>query len=133
MPYLIDTSWVIDHLAGVPEATELLAQLAQDGIAISIITYMEAFQGTERDPEPSTAQAKLDRFLEAAPIVPFSPEVACRCARLREVLRKLNQRVRARALDLLIAATALEYDLTVVTQNIDDYDDIPGLRVFPTT
>ena len=44
MPYLVDSDWVIDHLANVPEAVQLLDRLAQDGIAISIITYMEAFQ-----------------------------------------------------------------------------------------
>jgi len=130
MAYLIDTTWVIDHLAGVPEATELLSKLAEEGIAISIITYMESFQGTERDSEPEAAQAKLNRFLDAAPIVPFSPEVARRCARLRETLRKQQRRVRARALDLIIAATALEYDLRLVTQNVDDYEDIPGLDLY---
>jgi tRNA(fMet)-specific endonuclease VapC len=133
VPYLIDTTWVIDHLAGIPEATELLAQLAEEGIAISSITYLEAFQGTERDPEPETAQAKLDRFLDAAPIIPFSPAVARRCARLRETLGKPGKRVRARALDLIIAATALEYDLTLVTRNTKDYADIPGLRLSPRT
>lgn len=131
MPYLIDTPWVIDHLAGLPEATELLSQLAEEGIAISIITYMEAFQGTEREPDPRLAQAKLDSFVQAAPIVPFSREVARRCARLRETLKKQKRSVRSRALDLLIAATALEYDLTLVTQNIADYADIPGLSLAP--
>jgi tRNA(fMet)-specific endonuclease VapC len=129
VPYLIDTTWVIDHLAGIPEATELLDQLADEGIAISIIAYMEAFQGTERDPEPAAAQAKLERFLDAAPIVPFSPAVARRCARLREALAKQGKRVRPRALDLIIAATALEYDLTLVTRNLRDFDDIPRLRL----
>jgi predicted nucleic acid-binding protein len=43
MPYLIDSHVVIDHLADVPESSALLARLAADGIAISIITYMEAF------------------------------------------------------------------------------------------
>ena len=38
MPYLVDTDWVIDHLANVGEAVRLLDRLAQEGIAISIIT-----------------------------------------------------------------------------------------------
>ena len=42
MPYLIDTDWVIDHLDDHPEARALLERLAPDGIAISIVTYMEA-------------------------------------------------------------------------------------------
>ncbi|HUZ03134.1 MAG TPA: hypothetical protein VMU89_22540, partial [Thermomicrobiaceae bacterium] len=53
--------------------------------------------------------------------------VARRCAELREELRRQDRRVRARALDLMVAATALQYDLTLVTRNIADYDDVPGL------
>lgn len=130
MAYLIDSDWVIDHLAGVPEATELLSKLSAEGIAISIITYMESFQGTLREDDPRTAQAKLDTFLEAAPVLPFTPGVARRCALLRETLARQKKRVRARALDLLVAATALEYNLTLVTRNTDDYDDIPGLKLY---
>ena len=45
MPYLIDSDVVIDHLDDSPPATQLLEKLATDGIAVSIITYMEAYQG----------------------------------------------------------------------------------------
>ncbi len=31
--------------------------------------------------------------------------------------------------DLRIAATALEYDLTVVTRNLRDFERVPGLQV----
>ncbi len=129
MPYLIDSDWVIDHLVGDPKATRLLEDLTGEGISISIVTYMEAFQGTEREGDPEVSQARLDVFLEAAPVIAFSPEVARRCARLREALRREKQRVRARALDLMVAATALEYDLTLVTRNLDDYSDIPDLKL----
>ena len=88
MPYLIDTDWVIDLLASVPEAVQLLDRLAQDGIAISIITYMEAYQGVERRPHPEEAQNKLSALLDSLPVVSLSPAVAQRCARLRETLRK---------------------------------------------
>lgn len=127
MPYLIDSNLVIDHLADVPEASTLLARLATDGIAISIITYMEAFQGVTRSPYPEEAHAKFRAFAKSIPVLPFSFAVAERCARLRETLRSHNKRVNSRALDLIIAATALEYDLTLVTKNTDDFKDIPGL------
>jgi len=130
MPYLIDTDWVIDLLASVPEAVQLLDRLAQDGIAISIITYMEAYQGVERSPHPEEAQNKLSALLDSLPVVPLSPAVAQRCARLRETLRKQGKRVNARSLDLIIAATALEYNLTLVTRNTEDYADVPGLKLY---
>ncbi len=130
MPYLIDTDWVIDLLASVPEAVQLLDRLAQDGIAVSIITYMEAYQGVERSPHPEEAQNQLSALLDSLPVVSLSPAVAQRCARLRETLRKQGKRVNARSLDLIIAATALEYNLTLVTRNTEDYADVPGLKLY---
>lgn len=56
--------------------------------------------------------------------------VARRCAGLREMLRKQGKRVNQRAFDLLIAATAIEHGLTLVTRNTDDYEDIPGLKLY---
>lgn len=91
---------------------------------------MEIYQGVERAGDPEGAEAELSAFLESVPILPFSPAVARRCARLRESLRRSGRRVNQRALDLIIAATALEHDLTLVTRNQDDYRDIPGLRLY---
>jgi predicted nucleic acid-binding protein len=127
MPYLIDSHLVIDHLADVPEASQLLSKLAADGIAISIITYMEVFQGVTRSPQPAEAHAKFRAFTKSIPTLPLSIAVAERCARLRETLRTQNKRVNSRALDLIIAATALEYGRTLVTKNTDDFKDIPDL------
>ncbi|TAK34689.1 MAG: type II toxin-antitoxin system VapC family toxin [Chloroflexota bacterium] len=90
---------------------------------------MEIFQGTLREPDPQFAQAKLDAFLQAAPILPFSLPVARRCAQLRELLKRRGKRVRARALDLVVAETALENNCTLVTRNTDDYVDIPDLKL----
>ncbi len=130
MPYLIDTDWIIDHLAQVPAAEALLSELAVEGIAISVISYMEAYQGTLRSPDPASAHAELQALANTMPILSLSIAVAQRCARLRESLRARGRRVRARALDLLIAATALEYQLTLVTRNVDDYRDIPDLELY---
>ncbi len=129
MTYLIDSDWVIDHLEEVPDANRLLDTLAGDGIAISMITYMEVFQGVERSPSRSDALVKLRAFLAAVPVLPVSFPVAERCARLRETLKAQRKRVNSRALDLINAATALEHNLTFVTRNIDDYKDIPGLKL----
>ena len=129
MPYLVDTDLVIDHLGQVKEATSLLEQLTPEGIAISIITYMEAYQGVLRSPHPTKARKHFEALLKTVPVLPFSPSVAKRCAQLRETLQKEGKRVKARALDLMTAAIALEHDLTLVTRNVEDYDDIRGLKV----
>ena len=131
MAYLLDTDVLIDHLAELPAATELIDRLAPAGIAISIISYMEVYQGILRSPDRQTAEATFADFIASTPILPFSPTVARRCAELREQLRQDGKRVRPRALDLLTAAIALEHGLTLVTRNTHDYDDIPDLDLYP--
>jgi predicted nucleic acid-binding protein len=110
MAYLIDSDWVIDHLSEVEEAVELLSHLVADGNAISIITYMEVYQGILRSPDKEQAQAQLEAYLVAVPVLPFSLGVARQCAQLRQTLKAQGKRVNSRALDLVIAATALELD-----------------------
>jgi tRNA(fMet)-specific endonuclease VapC len=127
MSYLIDSNIVVDHLLAVPTASVLLEQLAPEGIAISIVTYMEAFQGVEQSSDLEIAREKFHAFLAGVLILPLSFAVAERCARLRKTLENQNKRVNSRALDLIIAATALEYGLTLVTKNSDDFKDIPDL------
>lgn len=130
MPFLLDSDLVIDYLNGTPAAVQLLELLAEEGIAISILTYMEVYQGLQRSPNPEQAEQTVRDFLEKVPLIEFSPAVARRCARLRESLRKEGRRVNQRAIDLMIAATALEHDLTLVTRNIQDYEDIPNLKIY---
>lgn len=133
MPYLIDSDMVIGHLGNETAAVRLLDRLAVEGIAISIITYMEVYQGVERSPTLEDVQAKWVAFLVGVPVLPFSRSVARRCARLREELKCQGKRVSARALDLIIAATALEHNLTLVTRNTKDYTDIPGLKLYKSS
>ena len=110
MPYLIDTDWTIDRLAQVPEAITLLDRLAADGISLSIITYMEVYQGILRSTERAKAEREFDEMFAGVPLLPLSKEVARRCSLLREALKQQGKRVNQRALDLIIAATAIEYD-----------------------
>ena len=127
MRYLVDSDWVIDYLEGEPDALQLLLNLADEGIAISIVTYMEVYQGVARNPRRQDAEEELSRFLENVPVLPISRSIARRCAELRETLRAEQKQIQRRALDLLIAATALEHSLTVVTRNVQDYSDVPSL------
>jgi len=129
MAYLIDSDWLIEYLGGRAGAKELVDRLSATGFAISIITYMEVYDGILRSADPEGASRRFEAIVETYPVLPISPEIARRCAQLRETLRREGKRVRQRALDLLIAATALEFGLTVVTRNSEDYRDIPGLSL----
>ena len=130
MAYLLDSNLVIPYLADDPATVPLIERLASEGIAISIITYLEVYQGTLRSADPERAQEQFERFLAVVPTLSLSPAVTRRCARLREDLKGRGRRVRDRALDLVIAATALEHGLPLVTRNLADYEDIPELSLY---
>jgi tRNA(fMet)-specific endonuclease VapC len=129
MRYLIDSDVYIEFLWKDPGTTHLVEELLPAGVAISIVTYMESYQGTFRRPDPIASQTQAASIIGRIPVLPFSLETAERCARLRHDLSTQGRRVRSRVLDLMIAATALEYNLALVTRNRADYEDIPGLAL----
>ncbi len=131
MGYLLDSDVVIDHLEGIRSIQERIGQVEADETFISMVTYMELYQGVYRDPDPLRAEALLSTILNSVGITLFSEPVTRRCAMLREDLKRGGRRVRHRYLDLINAATALEYDFIFVTRNTVDYDDISWLRLHP--
>ena len=63
MSYLVDSDWLIDAFLGVPTAVNLLAQLRGDGLAVSIVSYGELFEGAVGAPDPAAELARFRRFL----------------------------------------------------------------------
>ena len=128
MTYLADSTFVIDSFTAQPFAVALLPTLLEEGLALSIITHMELWEGVYGDRERKAAERRLRLFLRPLTILPFSRRVSQRAARLRRELRVRGRPLEQRALDLLIAATALEHGLVMVTSD-KDFDDIPGLTL----
>lgn len=129
MPFLIDTDHLIDWLENRRESLQLFESMYEEGIAISIITYMEAFEGVLREEASTGAPSRLRRRIDGIRIMELSPRVARRCAEIRLALRRAGKQPNRRPLDLIIAATAIEYGLTLVTRNVSDYRDIPGIEL----
>lgn len=126
MKHLVDTTFVIDLLRRRPHAEALLPTLLNEGFAITIFTHMELWEGTYTSRDPKRAELGLRSFLRGVQVLPFSRRVSLRAARLRGELRRLKRPLEQRAIDILIAATAWEAGLIIVTSDTD-YDDIPGL------
>jgi tRNA(fMet)-specific endonuclease VapC len=129
MTYLIDTDWVIDFLKGDPAATALLRSFPPKSIGISIITFVEIYEGILTSADPKQSERIFRSFLRNVKVLPLNRNVAKRTAAVRAHLRQHGRSVRQRAYDLVIAATALTYNLTLVTRNVADYRDVPGLQI----
>lgn len=126
MRYLVDSDWLIDAVRGVPTAVDLLAGLRGEGLAVSIVSYGELFEGAVGAPDPAAELARFRRFLDGLALLELDDAVMERFAFIRADLRRRGQPIPD--LDLLIAATALHHDLTLLTRNVRHFDRIPELR-----
>jgi tRNA(fMet)-specific endonuclease VapC len=131
--YLLDSDVVIDHLADEPDVVRLVDDLASAGLFMSAVSYMEASQGIDRGPDADGKAAALAALATTVPVLPFSVPEARRCAAIRESFRRQGRRVNSRALDLMIAATAIEHGLILVSRNTRDYRDVPDLQLYQSS
>ncbi len=130
MSYLIDSDWVVEHLKGYRAAVLLISRLAQFGIAISLVTYAEVYEGILYGRDIEQNRRVFQQFIRGVRVLPVNRTVLRRFALIRGELRQQRRQVQHRSLDLLIAATALTYDLDLVTRNTRDFADVPGLRLY---
>lgn len=130
MGYLIDTSifvaWERAELS--PESLEKRA--GTDSLALCAITASELLHGVHR---ADTAQRRgrreafVEAILAALPVVPVDLFVCRHHARIWSDLRIRGQVIGAH--DLLIAATAVAFDLIVATRNRREFERVEGLRL----
>lgn len=127
--YLVDTDVVASYLNGRAAEVALLQQLLPDGLALSTITFGELYEGIIYGRDPARQLLGLRRFLHGVRVLYVNRRVARTFGRIRGTLRHQGQLLPAP--DLLIGATALAYDLTLVTRNLRHFQRIPGLRIYP--
>ena len=128
MAFILDADWVINALAGRRQAATVLDQLVPQGVTISWITVGEVYEGAFNSPNPQDHLSSLRQFLSPFRIVGVNDPVMERFAEIRSHLRRRGELIPD--LDIMLAATALHYDLTVLTFNIRHFSRIPDLILY---
>lgn len=116
--YLIDTNTVSDYLSRnlSQEATQYLHGIVNSTPQISVITRIELL---------SHLSSKIDiirNFVGYATVFDLTEDIIIRTIALRR-----SRRIKIP--DAIIASTALEYDLTLITHNTSDFQGIPDLKL----
>ncbi len=115
----MDANCVIHLIADAfPKLTARVANTEAGAIGVSSIAFAEVLWGSANGRPPILPL--LNAFAEQIPVVPFD-EAAARAYAAIPFKRG--------TFDRLIAAQALSLGLTVISANVKDYADIPGLRV----
>lgn len=87
MKYLVDSDWIIDALVNIPSAITPLRQLAPDGIAVSILSFGELYDGAYGSPNPQAEIARIRQFLTAYPVITLTESIMDQFAKTRSQLR----------------------------------------------
>lgn len=128
MRYLLDTNICIYALKNRPQQVQRrLQNVGPWAVGVSVITVLELRQGAERSQHRELAHARLDDFFEPMTVLPFEETDALVTARVRAHLAEAGQPIGD--LDSLIAGHALARELIVVTNDVDDFQRVPDLRV----
>ncbi|MDF0489358.1 type II toxin-antitoxin system VapC family toxin [Sphingomonas sp. H39-1-10] len=119
MMYLVDTNTIIYLVGGnYPALTRRVEATAIGDIRMSAIVFAELALGSENGLAPSIDM--LERLIEQIPLMPFDEAAARAYAKMP---------FRRGRFDRLLAGHALSLGATVITRNLSDFADIPGLRV----
>ena len=118
--YLIDTNVVSDYLAAtLPKTGIALMDQVIDAIPnISVITQIEllCWKTTK------SVEQKVQNLITDSTVLLITPDVITHCVRIRR-----DKKIKMP--DAIIAATALAYNLVLVTHNIKDFAGVQRLGV----
>jgi predicted nucleic acid-binding protein len=126
--YLLDTDWVIQALGRREPAARTLQRLTGSRIYVSYVTLGEVYERAFTSANPQAHLVGFRHFLSAYRPLDLDDPIMERFAETRAYLRKRGQSIAD--FDLLIAATALHHDLTLLTFNRHHFERIPDLELY---
>jgi tRNA(fMet)-specific endonuclease VapC len=126
--YLADTDYLNDSSGDIPAALRTLSQLSSQGIAVSIVSLGEIFEGAYGFPDPPRLLAGYRQFLATYPVLPLTDPIMDVFAATRARLRRAGLLIPD--FDLAIAATALHHELSLITRNLRHFARVPELKLY---
>jgi tRNA(fMet)-specific endonuclease VapC len=126
MSFLIDTDTCSAHLKLKGPVNNRFLQYT-GGLHISTITLGELYVWAMRRTAPARRLEGLRAMLADVVVLEVTPSISEAYGKLQAHLLDIGRP--GPAMDMMIAATALVHDLTLVTHNTQDFANVPGLRV----
>ena len=127
MQYLLDTNICVFFLRGKLNLDDLIRKKGRENCFISEITVIELRYGAENSDNPTKAHKSVDAFVNGLSIIPIYGSIR-RYAKEKVRLRKIGKPMHDE-FDLLIGVTAIENKLTLVTDNIKDFERLDGVKI----
>lgn len=134
MRYLLDTSTLVDYLREKQSVYDFFSQHESDQFVTSAICAFELFHGVFRLrlKDQRSHQDKVVALLQSLyDIISFSSKEAEIAGQIQAKLATSGTLIED--IDVLIAATAISSNATLITGNLKHFSRIPGLELLTVT
>jgi tRNA(fMet)-specific endonuclease VapC len=95
-------------------------------LSISAISLAELFCGVEKSSRPEQNRQAVEQFVARLDVLPFSASAAFHYGEIRVALEREGRPMGAN--DMLIGAHTRSEGMIIVTNNLREFERIPGLR-----
>ena len=125
LKFLLDTNIVIDVIKRRP--VEVLGLFNENAgrMAISSITLSELLHGAEKSTRVAQNLAVVEDFASRLDVLPYTARASQHYGAIRAALERAGRPIGVN--DLHIAAHARSEGLTLVTNNLTEFERVPGL------
>ena len=127
LKYMLDTNICIFTIKNKPHEVREAFNRYQGQLCISAITLMELIYGAEKSAAPEKNLAVVESFAARLDVLNYDQEAAAHSGQLRAELAKNGKPIGP--YDQMIAGHARSQGLIVVTNNLREFERVPGLRV----
>lgn len=127
LKYLLDTNIVIYVIKNRPLSVLSAFNRNSGRMAISSITLAELAHGVEKSGNPARNLAVVEDFTSRLEVLPYDDRAAWQYGIIRTALERQGAPIGVN--DLHVAGHARSLGLVIVTNNLREFDRIPGVSV----
>ena len=127
LKYMLDTNIAIYTIKNKPSEVREAFKAHDRQLCISAVTLMELMYGAEASAAVERNLRDIEGFAARLDVFPYDNEAAAHTGQLRAELRKIGRPIGP--YDEMIAGHARSRGLVVVTHNIKQFENVPGIRL----
>ncbi len=127
LKYLLDTNIVVYVIKNRPQNARERFTRHQGQVGISSVTLMELVYGAEKSAQPERNLRDIEGLTARLDVLPYDDDAAIHTGQIRAELARRGTPVGP--YDQMIAGHARSLGLIVVSNNLREFERIPGLRL----
>jgi len=124
---MLDTDIAIYVIKNRPATARVQFQQQQGRLCVSTVTVMELIYGAEKSAQPQRNLRDIEGFIRRLSVLDYDEKAAFHTAQIRAELEKSGTPIGV--YDQMIAGHARSCGLIVVTNNIREFQRVPGIRI----